>query len=182
MHERANVLVAGPVSEVARADELTQEFERRLADSSSLAFRVAYSVLRNRQDAEDAAQEAFVRAFRKFRDLREREKFRGWLVKMTWTIALDRLRANKRRLAREDTAMRLQTQEGNAESDAIAAERSARLWVAIDALPEKLRLVTVLQAIEGHSVRDIAEWLGAPEGTIKSRLFDARQKLQEWLR
>lgn len=182
MHERADALAAGPVSEVAGADDLTREFETRLADSSGLAFRVAYSVLRNRQDAEDTAQEAFVRAFRKFRDLREREKFRGWLVKMAWTIALDRRRADKRRLAREDSAMRLRPQEGNAETEAIAAQRSARLWQAIDALPEKLRLVIVLQAIEGHSVRDIAQWLDAPEGTIKSRLFDARQKLQEWLR
>jgi RNA polymerase sigma-70 factor (ECF subfamily) len=179
MHERAHVLAAGLVNE---ADDLTREFEARLADSSDLAYRVAYSVLRQRQDAEDAAQEAFVRAFRKFGDLRDRDKFKAWLVRMVWTIALDRRRSDKRRLVREDSAMRLHPQAGNAEADAIAAERSARLWAAIDALPEKLRLVTVLQAIEGHSVRDIAQWLEVPEGTVKSRLFDARQKLQEWLR
>jgi RNA polymerase sigma-70 factor, ECF subfamily len=179
MHERAHVLAAGLVNE---AGDLTREFEARLADSSGLAYRVAYSVLRQRQDAEDAAQEAFIRAFRKFGELRDRDKFKAWLVRMVWTIALDRRRSDKRRLAREDSAMRLQPQAGNAEADAIAAERSARLWAAIDALPEKLRLVIVLQAIEGHSVRDIAQWLDVPEGTVKSRLFDARQKLQEWLR
>ena len=66
--------------------------------------------------------------------------------------------------------------------DAIASERAARLWRAIDALPEKLRVVTVLAAIEGHGVREVAALLGIPDGTVKSRLFDARQKLQELLR
>jgi RNA polymerase sigma-70 factor (ECF subfamily) len=179
MHERVDVLAAGLVSE---ADDLSREFEARLADSSALAFRVAYSVLRQRQDAEDCAQEAFARAFRRFAELRDREKFRAWLVKMTWHLALDRRRADKRRLVREDTAMRLRPQAGDAEADAIASERAARLWRAIDALPEKLRVVTVLAAIEGHGIRDVAALLGIPDGTVKSRLFDARQKLQELLR
>ena len=56
---------------------LTMEFEARLADSSALAFRVAYSVLRDRQDAEDVAQEAFARAFRRFHMLRDRDRFRA---------------------------------------------------------------------------------------------------------
>lgn len=68
------------------------------------------------------------------------------------------------------------------EQAALEAERSARLWRAIDALPEKLRMVVVLAAIEGHGVKEVAELVGAPEGTVKSRLFDARKKLQEMLR
>jgi RNA polymerase sigma-70 factor (ECF subfamily) len=64
----------------------------------------------------------------------------------------------------------------------VSAERAKRLWSAIDQLPEKLRLVTVLAAIEGQSVADVAGLLGAPEGTIKSRLFDARKILAEKLR
>ena len=179
MHERADVLPAGLVT---GADEWSREFEARLADSSALAFRVAYGVLRQRQDAEDCAQEAFARAFRRFGELRDREKFRAWLVRMTWHIALDRRRADKRRLVREDTAMRLTPQAGDAEADALAHERSTRLWAAIDALPEKLRVVTVLAAIEGHGLKDVAALLGVPEGTVKSRLFDARKKLQELLR
>ena len=68
------------------------------------------------------------------------------------------------------------------EEEVIATERSARLWQAIDQLPEKLRVVVVLAAIEGHGVRDVAALVGVPEGTVKSRLFDARRKLQELLR
>src|SRR5438045_6904737 len=78
-----------------------QEFEARLAESSTLAFRVAFAVLRHRQDAEDVAQEAFVKAYRSFTQLRDRDRFRAWLVRMTWRMAIDRQRANRRRTARE---------------------------------------------------------------------------------
>jgi RNA polymerase sigma-70 factor (ECF subfamily) len=63
-----------------------------------------------------------------------------------------------------------------------AAERAAALWEAIDALPEKLRITIVLSAVEGHELADVARLLGVPEGTVKSRLYHARQQLQERLR
>src|SRR5262249_50873937 len=81
--------------------ELEREFEARLTESSTLAFRVAYSVLRQRQDAEDVAQEAFAKAYRSFRQLRNRERFRAWLVRMAWRLALDRRRGDRRRAVRE---------------------------------------------------------------------------------
>ena len=98
MHERADRLAG---SFVTVDDTLAREFETRLVESSTLAFRVAYSVLRQREDAEDVAQEAFAKAYRSFQQLRDRERFRAWLVRMTWRLALDRQRANRRRLARE---------------------------------------------------------------------------------
>jgi RNA polymerase sigma-70 factor (ECF subfamily) len=61
-------------------------------------------------------------------------------------------------------------------------ERSARLWDAIDALPEKLRIVTVLAGIEEHDIREVGLLLDLPEGTVKSRLFLARQRLRELLK
>lgn len=70
--------------------DLAREFEGQLVESSMLAFRVAYSVLRHRQDAEDVAQEAMAKAYRRFRQLRDRERFRGWLVRIAWRMALDR--------------------------------------------------------------------------------------------
>src|SRR6187397_3022617 len=93
---------AGPLVSAEDALALALEFEARLADSSSLAFRVAFSVLRHRQDAEDVAQEAFARAYQRFRRLRDRDRFRAWLVRMTWRLALDRRRGDRRRLAREE--------------------------------------------------------------------------------
>jgi RNA polymerase sigma-70 factor (ECF subfamily) len=77
---------------------------------------------------------------------------------------------------------RLAPQHGDAEGDAVARDRSARLWAAIDGLPERLRFVLVLAAIDGHSTREVAALAGVPEGTVKSRLFDARRRLQEQLR
>jgi RNA polymerase sigma-70 factor, ECF subfamily len=59
----------------------------------------------------------------------------------------------------------------------VGGERAARLWQAIDQLPEKLRLAIVLSAIEGYDVREVSRLLQLPEGTVKSRLFLARKEL-----
>lgn len=153
----------------------------RLRDSSSLAFRVAYGVLRNRADAEDVAQEALVRALERIGSLRDRERFRAWLVRIAWRAALDRRRADARRFRRDLAALSVDPPLG-AEEVAVSGERRARVWRAIDALPEKLRLVTVLAAIEGHDTREVAALVGIAEGTVKSRLHAARARLAEALR
>lgn len=156
--------------------ELEQEFEARLAESSTLAFRVAYGVLRQRQDAEDVAQEALAKAYRSFRQLRDRERFRPWLVRMTWRLALNARRSALRR-ARRDLQHAAGASEAVAPPQASDA-RVAEIWKAIDALPEKLRVVVVLASIEGHDMREVAALLNLPEGTVKSRLFHARQYLK----
>jgi RNA polymerase sigma-70 factor, ECF subfamily len=178
MHEYADRLAGLLVTD---RESLAREFEARLADSAALAVRVAYSVLRRREDAEDVAQEAFARAYRRFGDLRDRDRFRAWLVRMTWRLALDRQRSDRRRAAREQAVACAPVAAGSAERELIAAERSGRLWRAIDALPGRLRVVVVLAAIEEQSMRQVAALLGLPEGTVKSRLFEARKKLQEAL-
>jgi RNA polymerase sigma-70 factor (ECF subfamily) len=161
------------------------DFEARLAESSTLAIRVAYAVLRRREDAEDVAQEAFVRAFRHFARLRDRDRFRAWLVRTTWRLALDRRRGERRRLARDgewDAGFpSSQAVAGEQADELVARERAARLWEAIDALPEKLRVTLVLASIEGHEVADVARLLAVPAGTVKSRLFLARKRLKEHL-
>lgn len=161
--------------------DLNREFEVSVADSASLVFRVAFSVLRQREDAEDVAQETFLKAFRSFHQLRDRERFRAWVVSITWRLAIDRLRRDRRRMARE----RVVDTEASAEAggaDAIAGrERAANLWRAIDGLPEKLRVVVLLAGIEEHDVQEVARLLGLPEGTVKSRLFTARRRMKELL-
>src|SRR6476469_9564724 len=103
MHGFADRLAGGNVGVNDAA--LEREFEARLVESSTLAFRVAYGVLRHREDAEDVAQDAFAKAHRSFRGLRDRERFRSWLVRMTWRLAIDRLRANRRRGTREQAGV-----------------------------------------------------------------------------
>lgn len=158
---------------------LREEFEAALGETSTLAFRVAYSVLRCREEAEDVAQEALVRAYRRFHQLRDRTRLRAWLVRITFRLALDEQRARRRRLAREHEAARAALDDTRAAVD--APDESARLWRAIDQLPEGLRWPIVLAAIEGHDIRSVAALLDLPEGTIKSRLFRARQRLKELL-
>jgi RNA polymerase sigma-70 factor (ECF subfamily) len=162
-------------------EDLKQEFETRIAETGTLAYRVAFSVLRNSEDAEDVAQEAFAKAYRRFRQLRDRDRFRAWLVRMTWRMAINRTRSERRRMARESAAELTSSGGPSPMQSVIERERAERLWRAIDALPEKLRIVIVLAAIEEHDLRQIATLLRLPEGTVKSRLFLARQRLKELL-
>ena len=185
MHDDVAQLAGRFVTADRTAD---QDFEARLTESSTLAFRVAYSVLRHRQDAEDVAQEAFIRAYRRFSQLRDRDRFRAWLVRMTWRLALDRRRGDRRREARESQSAppTFASDEPHPAGtshvdDLVARERAAHLWSAIDALPEKLRVVIVLANLEGHDIAEVARLLALPEGTVKSRLFAARQRLKEHL-
>jgi len=167
--------------ERARAD---REFEERLAECGPLAFRVAQGVLRNAADAEDVAQEALLRAYRNFARLREPAKFRGWLVRITFRLALDRWRSAKRRERREAEWLQPEWRAAAPTAEDVAASREfqARLERAMEELPEQFRLVLVLAAIEGYTLEEVAAMLGVPMGTVKSRLFFARKKLLEKLR
>jgi RNA polymerase sigma-70 factor, ECF subfamily len=177
MNEYADRWASGMV---AMDEDLVREFEARLVESSRLAFRVAYSVLHHRENAEDVAQEALARAYRRFRHLRDRGRLRAWLVRVTWRAALDRQRADRRRALRESEPVASPASEST--TDAIAArERATHVWRAIDSLPPKLRIVVVLANIEGHDVGEVARLLAIPEGTVKSRLFAARARLKEQL-
>ncbi len=172
--------LASPLPIVTRDEDLAREFEVRLGESSRLAFRVAFGVLRHREDAEEVAQEAFAKAYRSFHQLRDRDRFRAWLVRMTWRLAIDRRRSDRRRAAREVPVEF--PRDPSVELDIDARDRERHLWAAIDALPEPLRIVTVLAAIEGHEVKAVSRLLDVPEGTVKWRLFAARKELQEKLR
>ena len=167
------------------AEAATRElFERLLVECGPLAFRVARGVLRNTADAEDVAQEALLRAYRRFRHLRERDRFRAWLVRITFRLALDRVRAAKRREMRETMWARPERSAPAASAEDLAARSQfeEQLARAMDELPEKLRLVLMLCAMQDHTLEEVASMLGVPIGTVKSRLFFARRKLAEKLR
>src|SRR5262245_8651438 len=178
MHEYSDQFASALVS---MEQDVKREFEIRLAESSTLAFRVAFAVLRNSEDAEDVEQEAFAKAYRNFRQLRDRARFRYWLVRMTWRMAITRARSDRRRNARESVA----TEPAGVQTPIqvmMERERAEKLWAAIDALPKKLRIVVVLAAIEEYDIREVSTLLGLPQGTVKSRLFLARERLRELLR
>ncbi|MGB2640420.1 MAG: sigma-70 family RNA polymerase sigma factor [Candidatus Acidiferrum sp.] len=165
----------------AAAAAIRREFEERLAECGPLAYRVARGVLRNDADAEDVAQEALLRAYRRFERLRDRRRFRGWLVRIAFRLALDRARSSKRREVRE-TLWSQAAPRPSTEDLAATSEFQALLEGAMEELPEKQRLVLLLAATQGHSLEEVAEMLGLPLGTVKSRLFFARKQLAEKLR
>jgi RNA polymerase sigma-70 factor, ECF subfamily len=161
--------------------ELRREFEERLAECGPLAYRVARGVLRNSADAEDVAQEALLRAYRRFERLRDRRRFRAWLVRIAFRLAIDRTRSSKRREARENLWSQ-PVPRPSTEDLAATSEFQGHLERAVDDLPEKHRLVLLLAAMQGHSLEEVGEMLGLPVGTVKSRLFFARKQLAEKLR
>jgi RNA polymerase sigma-70 factor (ECF subfamily) len=170
---------------VSHADPIDLEpefaFEERLAGSADLAFRVAYGVLRHREDAEDVAQEALARAYGRRAMLRDARSFRAWLVRICWRLALNHRRTGQRRERRELLTAADAPAGPSAEAVVAANEFQQQVWLAIAALPEKLRLVVVLAGIEGYDMAEVASLLELPEGTVKSRLHLARKRLSETL-
>lgn len=176
-------LEADSARDLARS-RLHREFESRLAECGPLAYRVAQGVLRNAADAEDVAQEAMLRAYQKFDRLRDATRFRAWLVRITFRLALDRWRSARRREQRETEWALPERRPSPPTTEDIAASNAfqARLEKAVEELPAKLRLVLLLAAMEGYTLEEVAELLGVPLGTVKSRLFFARKRLSEKLR
>ena len=162
-------------------DALRHQFEQRLEECGTLAFRVARGVLRNAADAEDVAQEAILHSYRRFAQLRDPSRFRAWLVRITFRLALDHERSGKRREHRE-TAWAIDQTRPTVADIAASNEFARHLHDAMAELPERSRLVLVLTSIDGHSLEEVAELLQLPVGTVKSRLHSARKQLAERLR
>ena len=156
---------------------IERDFQAALPECTTLAFRVAFSVLRQREDAEDVAQEVLAKAFRGLGSLRDPTRLRPWLVRAAFRRALDHRRGGLRRGRREEAAA-----PKDARSGSVSAELRARVFEALDALPEKLRLTMILTAFDGYDTREVAALLRVPEGTVKSRLHAARKALSERLR
>src|SRR5260370_11729353 len=181
--EQGGISESESAREAAKADT-RREFEDRLAECGPLAYRVARGVLRNTAEAEDVAQEALLRAYRQFERLRDRNRFRAWLVRIAFRLALDQLRSGRRRELRDTLWSQPQHQPPAATAEDLAAsnEFQADLENALAELPEKLRLVLLLAAMEGHTIEEIASMLGISTGTVKSRIYYARRQLADNLR
>ena len=186
----------GELESASHADE--RELIARCIDGDTTAFeplveryrqrvwRLAYQILRDREDAWDCAQEAFVRAFHSLPSFRGQSAFYTWLFRITVNVATDRQRARGAQ-ARAFGAERVPEEEwGRTTPDpgagpdkaAVQAEQRARIRQALDALPPKARAIIMLSDVEGLSYREIAEVLRCPIGTVMSRLHNARKRLK----
>jgi RNA polymerase sigma-70 factor (ECF subfamily) len=143
---------------------------------SRFAFRVAYALLRNSHDAEDAVQETFLKLYRTGAWQRIEDE-KAFLARATWRIAVERLPKRQQAPPDPDTA----SHDASPEEAAIAADRVATVQRFVDALPEELRQPLALSTVEELSSREIAALMGLPEGTVRTRLMRARQILREKL-
>ena len=147
-------------------------------------YRVAYSVLRNAADAEDAVQEAYLRVLRHRDSLAEIRDPRVWLVRIVWNVVLDRKRRSKTRPETDDIAdlARLLPAPGlSADERVAAAQHHASVLHAVKQLPPKEQSVLIFSAFEELSSVEIAQILGTTESTVRSRLFRARNLLSALL-
>lgn len=176
---------AAEEGERAASDTRGDPVERAVRDHARLVYRVAHAVLRNRQDAEDATQEVFLKVLRLRRDLEGVRDARTWLARIAFRVALDR-RPRRRHLSLDDSALSADVASlgaGGAGADELASSRQvqALLEASVAALPEELRAVVQLSTLEELSSPEVAGLLGIPEGTVRTRLMRARLALREAL-
>jgi RNA polymerase sigma-70 factor, ECF subfamily len=139
--------------------------------------RVTRAVLHDADEADDAAQDAFLSALVKLHQYDRRRPFRPWLMRIAANVAIDRQR---RRTVRHVESLAPDAASRDAGPD-VQAERSAlreRLEAALRQLPERYRIAVVLYDVEGFSHPEIAEALGIPVGTVRSAVFHARRQLR----
>jgi RNA polymerase sigma-70 factor, ECF subfamily len=177
-------IVESPVHDQARERAQQEALEALVDQYATTLYRVAFSVLRNQSDAEDAVQEAFLRVLRHRETLGDIRDHRVWLIRIVWNIVLDRKRRAKTRPETDDIAdvARVMPATGlTAEQRAAAAQHHARVLACVEKLPAREREVMMLSAFEELSSVEIAAVLDVTESSVRSRLFRARNLLAELL-
>lgn len=169
-----------------RYAELVERHQRRAA-------RIAYHYLRDAADADEAVQDAFVKAYTHLGTFREELPFEVWFTRILINGCLDRLKARRRRerwIARptidadgveRDPAEHLPSRGPSPEDQLLHEERRRRLQVAMGELPERQRLVFVLSHFEGRTSREVSSMTGLNESTVRVHLFRAIRRLRSLL-
>lgn len=151
-----------------------------------VAYNLAYRTLRNREDAADATQEAFLSAYRAVRSFHG-TSFRAWLLRIVLNACYDARRRSGRRPTSSMDALAEEVgelpwaDERSPEPEAAALSRETRTIIerALGALPEDQRLVIVLVDLQGLAYEEAAEALGCPIGTVRSRLARGRAQVRD---
>lgn len=164
-------------------DELYKQYRTR-------AYNLAFRVTKNNESALDVVQESFIKVFKNLDGFEGSSSFYTWLYRIVMNLAIDKVRADARgqrhvefdeRLAQDES---LEGKTARSESPlrrVLRSELSARIREVLDELPEYHREAIVLREVDGLSYDEIAEAMDCPKGTVMSRLFHARHKMQERL-
>jgi RNA polymerase sigma-70 factor (ECF subfamily) len=163
----------------AKAD---REVEALVAEHARMVFRIAFSILRNHQDAEDAAQEAFLRALKFQRRAGRVRNPKTWIARVAWTTALDR-RASSPPVWLDGLesleARQLAAPLVSADDHLAGREMQQILERLVAGLPDDLRRTLELSTVQELNSAEISEVMGIPEGSVRTRLLRARQLLKE---
>lgn len=165
--------------DVAAFEPLVEKYRQRV-------WRLAFQVLRDREEAWDCAQDAFVRAFQSLGSFRGQSAFYTWLFRIAMNVATDRLRSRgaqarafgTQAIPAEEWERTAPDPEARPDQAAIGVERRERISQALDTLPPNARAIIMLSDVEGLSYREIATVLNCPIGTVMSRLHNARKRLR----
>jgi len=166
------MLDAAVMSDIPRA--VGDSFDHIVQERQSQVLRTAYRIVGNWSDAEDVAQEVFVRLHRHGLHFSDGAALSGWLYRVTVNLCLDRLRSQ--RVAEE--LPELSSGELSAEAELIRVEQKRRLMAALARLPAKERAAVVLREIEGLSTAEVAAILGSTDGTVRSQVAKAIARLR----
>ena len=148
-----------------------EELSKLILENQKEMYVLAYSILKNQADVQDAVSECIVRAFENRTSLRKRTSARSWLMKILINVSRSAITKRQKVVLFADPEQYEQEPE--------TAED--HLWSVILELPENVRVVMVLYYYEGFSVREISTLLDIPEGTTKTRLSSGRKQLAKWI-
>ncbi len=171
--------IALPELRLANGEHATtrdEEFTALVWRQSRFVFRVAYSILRNVHDSDDVVQETFLKVYRS-RAWERMADEKAFLARVAWRIAVRQVRRAPTNALSEVSAPTSESPEHTA----ILSDMTSTVRRLIDALPEELRQPLALAGVEELNSREIAEIMGIPEGTVRSRLAHARQILRQKL-
>src|SRR5262245_50173953 len=163
-----------------------EAFEPLVEKYRQRVWRLAFQVLRDREEAWDCAQDAFVRAFQSLGSFRGQSAFYTWLFRIAMNVATDRLRSRGAQarafgtqpIPAEEWERTAPDPAARPDQAALGAERRERINEALDTLPPNARAIIMLSDVEGLSYREIATVLNCPIGTVMSRLHNARKRLR----
>lgn len=158
------------------------DFESVVHEHARLVFKVAYSVVRNVEDAEDCVQETFLRAYRSG-DLPQVQDPKAWLARIAWRVAIDRVKKHPVEALEEleEKGFEAVSNVESVDLGLIEDEKVSMLHKLMATLPEDLRQTLVLSTVEEMSSAEVGKVLGIPETSVRTRLFRARQLLKEKL-
>ena len=161
----------------------TGAFEALVNQHAQLVYNLALRTVSNAQEAEDIAQEAFVRAWQALPNFRANAKFSTWLYRIVTNLCYNRLPRLKQELLAVDPEDQLELEDGETavETQLLTEEIKAELQKAIDNLPESYRLLITLRHLQGMSYDEIATVTEMPLGSVKTGIFRARRQLRHTL-